>query len=390
MLISPIEYVTEDYEKYKFNIDRKVYRGNLSIASIADLHFCIMNPKIQYDILHDQFIKKIKPIRFDILAVPGDIFNRKYMSDTEAIMYANKFIGDMVLYCRENNTTLVLIEGTKEHDAGQLSLFYHYLSDPEIDIRIVENIKFEYIKGAKILCIPELYGVPEDVYQKYLFYSGEYDLCFMHGTMKGAVYSDNVGQGRLFTIEDFSCCRGPIISGHIHTGGCFNSHFYYTGSPLRWKFGEENEKGFLILLYDLDSRRYYIHLEPIISYKYTTINLDQLISTDPKDMIDYINRVKEEQEIDFIRVELNKDIPSDNLEILKNYYKTNNEVKFKINEKERNNKKLYEHDQQLYQQYNYIFDNNLSEYEKLAKYINDSENSIFISADDIKSLLEDM
>lgn len=69
-------------------------------------------------------------------------------------------------------------------------------------------------------------------------------MCFMHGTIEGAIYRDMVGQSRLFTIDDFINCRGPIISGHVHTGGCFNSYFYYTGSPLRWKYGEEETKGF--------------------------------------------------------------------------------------------------------------------------------------------------
>ena len=57
-----------------------------------------------------------------------------------------------------------------------------------LDLRIVENIRFEYIKGMKILCIPELYGLDEDIYRQFLFFSGLYDMCFMHGTIKGAIY----------------------------------------------------------------------------------------------------------------------------------------------------------------------------------------------------------
>ncbi len=34
----------------------------------------------------------------------------------------------------------------------------------------------------------------------------------MHGTIKGAIYGDNVGNGRLFTIDDFCKCRAKIIN----------------------------------------------------------------------------------------------------------------------------------------------------------------------------------
>ena len=40
---------------------------------------------------------------------------------------------------------IVLIHGTYQHDADQLKLFYHYLEDPTIDMRIVTNIQMEYI-----------------------------------------------------------------------------------------------------------------------------------------------------------------------------------------------------------------------------------------------------
>ena len=100
-----------------------------------------------------------------------------------------------------------------------------------------------------------------------MFNSGWYDMCFMHGTIEGAVYGNNTKEGRLFKINDFRYCLGPIISGHVHTGGCFNQCFYYTGSALRYRHGEENPKGFLLVLYNMDTRKYYVHLEEIVSFR---------------------------------------------------------------------------------------------------------------------------
>lgn len=385
-MITPVYYETQDETNYYNIIERKTNRGVLNIATISDLHFTIMDPKKQYELLRDQFLLKIDNLPLDIVSINGDIFERKYMSNTDSIYYAVKFISDLVLICKRSNISLIIIKGTDEHEAGQLKLFYHYLNDPDIDIRIVETIKFEYIKGSKILCIPELYGVDEDIYQHYLFDSGMYDLCFMHGTIKGLGFG-NMGQRRLFDMNDFSLCKGPIISGHIHNSGCYNKHFYYNGSPIRYKFGEDNPKGFYILLYDMDSSKYYIHLEPIESFNYSTISLDDICNKDPKEIIDFINRVKEERDIDYIRIDFNRNIPIDNLEILKAYYKNNNHVKINTNDIKKIEEQKRIENNDLYDKYDYLF-SKMNEFDILAKFINDDMGHIYIEGKEIKELVE--
>lgn len=379
----PIQF----FDEYRSNFINKT----LTMIHIADIHFgCVIEPKIEYDILKEQMIDTLEPLNFDILSIDGDLFEHKFMSNTDPILYGSLLISDFVNLCKRKNATLILLAGTKEHDAGQLKLFYHYLKDPEIDIRIVESIQFEYVKGLKILCIPELYGLDEDVYRFYLKRSGIYDLCFMHGTITGSVYGNNAGQSRLFCIEDFSHCRGPIISGHVHSGGCFNSYFYYTGTPIRYEYGQENPKGFLIVLYNTDSREHYTYLKEIESFRYDTINLDDLITSDPKDIIAYIDKLHNDG-IDNIRVQFTKEIPSDNLNILKNYYRTNSHIKFKLSEKRNSIDKTKISDSMInaYDKYQYLFDPSLSPYDRLAKYIMDNENDVFITGDQIKKMVEE-
>ena len=377
------------FQPIKFGNERD--SGVLTTIHTADLHFGKLNPKIEYEILCEQMLEPLKNLHFDIFSIDGDIFHRKYMSNTEPVLYATLFIRKVVELCKMKQATLFIIDGTREHDAGQLRLFYHYLEEEDIDIRIVENISFEYVKGHKILCIPELCGIDESIYQKYLFHSGYYDMCFMHGTIKGAIYKDTVNQSRLFTIEDFSNCKGPIISGHVHTGGCFNSYFYYTGSPLRWKFGEEEEKGFLIVLYNTNTREHYTYLQKIKSFRYDTINLDELISSDPKDIIEHIDRLHEEG-IDNIRIEFTKEIPTENLNILKNYYRNKNHIKFKIPTERMKGitDTLNGYDDELYQKYSYLYDNSLDEYEKLARFINANETDVFLTGEQLKNILDDI
>lgn len=372
-----------------FDITRTHNRGVLTEVHLADLHFGAIDAKTQYEIYKDQILKELEKFpSIDIISINGDYWHRKYMSNSDPILYGTLFFADLRSLAIRKNATVILIYGTNEHEAGQLQLFYHYLEDPEFDLRIVETIQFQYVKGARILCIPEMYHIDENIYRRFLFESGEYDQCFMHGTFEGSVYKDNAGQSRLFRMSDFVNCLGPIVSGHVHVGGCFQEHFYYGGSPLRWRFGEEQEKGFLVMLYDMDSRKYYPYLIEVKSFRYDTINVDDLLSQDPKVIIDYINDLKEKEGIDYLRIELSNKLPTEDIDIIRNYYQTNSHIKFKFS---RSKDEVEESvlDQEKIDKFGYIFDKNLSPYDILARYINDKENAILIDADTIKALMEE-
>ena len=364
-------------------------RGTLIQVHLADLHFGAFEPRKQYEILKKQVLDKIYSLPIlDVIVIDGDIFDRKVMSNSDAAMYATLFVNDLVDIARQKHSTLVLLHGTYSHDYEQLKLFYHYMNDTTVDVRIVTTIKFEYINGAKVLCIPELYGVDESVYRSFFFESGWYDEAFVHGTFKGAVYGDNVGAGRLLTPEDFIYCKGVAIAGHVHKSGCFSGFFYYCGCPYRWKFGEEEEKGFIILAHDLDTQIHYVHFEPIISYKYETIYLDTLVSEDPKEIIDYINRLKCEQGIDYIKVRFRVPIPGYNKTIINNYYRNNSHsfVEF-MDLKEIEEMKQNEQIQST--EYSYLIDNSISDFERFVRYVNESEGTEFITVQQLTELLSE-
>lgn len=388
---------TIDEEIYELNISTRQNRGTLTEIHISDIHFGSIDPRTTYNILKEQCLNKIVNIHFDIFSINGDLFDHKFMSNSDVIMYAVMFIDDLVNICRSKNATLMMIHGTAYHDASQLKLFYKYLQDPTIDIRIVEEVRFEYVKGAKILCIPELYNMGSEYYENFLFREGSYDSVFMHGVIKGAIYEAKNQESGIhsekaptFTIDDFRLCRGPILSGHVHTPGCYNTYFYYCGSPIRYHFGEEQEKGFLVVLHNLDTHEHYTHLEPIKSFRYDTVNLDDLLSLDPKNIIDYVFKLQSEG-IDYVRVEF-KNILNEqqqaNLNIIKNYYKTNSRVKIKAeNNKLRQtiqeNKELSD----KFEGYEYILDKSLSEYEILTMYINQQKGFEYLTVEELKNIL---
>lgn len=390
----PFHYTTS---LSNINLEYTTKRGISMQAHISDLHFGKIDPKVEFNILKEQFIDRIKDLPLDCISIDGDFFDRLFMSNTDTTLYANLFFKELYNVCKNNakrgiHTVLILILGTKNHDADQLRLFYPYLEDKEVDLRIVETIQFQYINGCRVLCIPELYNVTDDEYSKVLYESGAYDMVFMHGSIEGAIYDNKMGESKIFSPSDFSCCMGPVVAGHVHTGPAVHGFCYYNGSPIRWNFGEEETKGFQLVLYDMDTRYYYIHKEPIHSFRYDTISIDDIIMTDPQKVISYINDLREKEGIDYIRLKCVSNYDTqDVLNIIKEYYRTDKTVKFKFDKEMSPDEKSF--DQQttaMYDKYSYLFDKSMSTYEIFARFINDNQSDIIVTADDIIDALKEI
>ena len=369
--------------------ENKVYK----IVSIADIHFgCNESPEYMYQQLEAQFLNSILRLDFDIVSICGDLFDSRMMSNNIAITYAIQFINKLVQLCSSKKATLLILAGTLSHDAGQLSLFYHYMNDPAVDVRVVENIQFESIKGLRVLCIPEMYGIPEEEYTRALYYSGRYDLCVLHGTYKGSfkgseIATLNTNHAPVFGINHFENCAGPILMGHYHIPSSYDGYAYYNGSAFRYKFGEEEEKGFLVTLYNPFNRRHYTELIPIKSHTYSTINISHLVTEDPKRIIDWIKHEKETRGIDFIRVQYNN--AGENMNIVRNYFRNSSNIK--LQELDKKEKQMQQIDQEVLEQnkqYSYIIDPEISDYDKFVMYINQNEGFEFITTDELIKILE--
>ena len=135
---------------------------------------------------------------------------------------------------------------------------------------------------------------------------------------------------------------------------------------------------------------HYAYKQRIESFRYETINLDDLISSDAQSIIAYIDKIKKEKGIDYIRIDFTLDMDKDKKVLLDAYYKNNNEVKFKFSftkqEKEIEDRLAEMED---FAQFSYIFDKSLSEYDILARYINEDKGFVFVTADEIKKFVEE-
>lgn len=374
----------------------KVENDIMTEIHIADIHFGNKSTKIEdhFKIMVEQFINPISTIHFDLLSINGDLFDHKVMANSDVVMYAIKFIDLCVQLCRARNATLVLLLGTSEHDADQLKLFYHYLDDPSVDIRIIEHAKFELIKGHRFLYMPEEYSMGKEYYENLLYNSGWYDSCCLHGTFKGTVHGcneENLDSIRaVFSPNNFINCLGPVICGHVHKAQCVGGFVYYSGSAIRYKFGEEEAKGFLICLHNYTTREFYTHFQEIESFRYDTINVDNILNEDPKVVIDYIKSLKDSG-IDNIRVQFGQESPS--LEVIKQYFSNIPYVKIDTEAIKRKKVELASNEDIFEDEYaglEFILDDTLDKKEILCRYANFLKGFTYITADQLIDLLKEV
>jgi DNA repair exonuclease SbcCD nuclease subunit len=361
-------------------------------AHISDLHFGAMDPKRQYDFLKDQFIDKLIQIpRLDLICINGDLFDRKFMTNSDVVMYASMFIADIVDICKNKNATFILLQGTMSHDANQVKIYLHYMYRNDIDARIVTNIRFEMVKGVRILCIPELYGIDESFYDDILFNSDFYDMCIMHGTIKGAVFGDNVGQGKLFTMNDFVNCKGPIISGHIHKPDTFYNHFYYCGSPYRWRFDDDHFKGFILMSYNTFTRMYYLDYQEIFSDNYKTITMDQLVNNDPMETVKYIRNLKATQGIDYIKIKFTKPILASNKMAINNTFRTDSTISLEFFSQEKEiARQAEEKIKEEGERFAFLLDQNLTDEQKFVMWVNYlKQDEKYLTVEELEEILKD-
>ena len=145
----------------------------------------------------------------------------------------------------------------------------------------------------------------------------------------------------------------------------------------------------MITLYDPVGRMHYTKLIEIDSYIYNTINIDHLINEDPKKIIEYIKHEKEVNNIDFIRVQFNN--PNENMNVVRSYFRNIGNVKLQeMNKKERQSEQIDAAVLERYNEYNYILDNEISDYDKFCMYVNQNEGYDFISSAELIELLEDI
>lgn len=260
-------------------------------AFLADIHFGSSNPESLYNELKDNFLRILKGKRIDLVVIGGDTFHSIISMNTVTSRYVLLFMEKLIKLCKKEKIPHIrIIQGTMSHDNNQLNVFKMYENDKDIDFKTVLNLSEEiFPEGFKVLYVPEEYMLAskqKDYYGKYLTKRKYYDMIFGHGSFSECKFTSkhqeseiDMSSAPVFDSKYFvTASRGPIYFGHIHKKLTIRDHIYYPGSFSRFCHGEEDDKGWYLSVYNMNTSKY-VHefivndLAPI--YKTEEIQLDE-------------------------------------------------------------------------------------------------------------------
>jgi DNA repair exonuclease SbcCD nuclease subunit len=324
----------------------------LQIFEISDIHFGEhKDSELLYQELINVFIKKIKENidTLDMIIFAGDFWGTKLSLNSKDAKFGLQIINEVYNICKKKGIVIRIIKGTVSHDYNQLNNF-RYLQKKNNIFRIIEKVceeEFEINNRLfKVLYIPEEYTGDKTYYDKYLNKEKYYDLIFGHATFDFSAFASQKIESEKFiktapilNSKDFSkIVKGAGLFGHIHIKDNKNL-IYYSGSFSRLNFGEEEEKGFYEIRYNLkNSETELIFHENFLAPIFKTIKLSEFFDKSIKfteDNIELkiklIEKLKKKYSSANLRI-IDDTKSSNNLsiKILKEKYNYDEDIKLKI------------------------------------------------------------
>ena len=356
-----------------------------NVAVIADIHFGAIRPDQLYTELKESFLDFIKDKYLDMIVIAGDFFNSIISLNSQSALKAFKFMRELVEICEKNEIKYVrIIEGTLSHDNLQILNFQNYESNKKVDFKVMTTVREESLSnGLNILYLPEEYMEdPISYYKDYICKPSKYyDFIFGHGMFKETSFVKDDSESMISKAPIWdskflsSICRGPIFFGHIHTSQIIRKHIYYTGSFSRWVYGQEEDKGFYIFTYHMETGKYlteFIVNKLARKFDTTKVFLEKALETQTVDEL--IKRLKLFK-VDNLRIQvlveaLQKDY-SLPISIMKEYFTGKPGYKFELIDlrEKAQHQQMEEKINKLSSDYEFLFDDNLPVQTKIHKFI---------------------
>ena len=206
-----------------------MYNNHINIITISDLHFGHDTNKSEYmaNSLNAWFDRYKDTIdKADMIIIPGDVADKLLSPSSKDSLIMYGWLTSLVLYCKNNNIKLRILEGTPSHDRRQVELLDKIISNlniEELDYKYVPELSYEYIDDLDIdiIYIPDVWKpTADEVYADVLkklkeINKDRVDMIVMHGGFK---YQMPGIESNQFHDEDKynELVNYLIISGHIH------------------------------------------------------------------------------------------------------------------------------------------------------------------------------
>lgn len=310
---------------------------------ISDIHIGAFPIEKLYQEFKYQFLEKVKKMKeLDFIIFCGDLFDHKLFLNEKESYYAYKMIQELISICKKD-IKIRFVYGTESHECNQYNIFS---TIKDTDIRIIKTVEEEELfPDCRVLYLPEEYAYDKkEFYKDYFEKEDYYDFIFGHGIIRegmkvAAVKNENSSKTRkkvpVFSTAEFhKICKGRTFFGHYHIHTKMDDVFY-VGSFSRWKFGEEEEKGFYEIFYNTEKE---IHKEIFIKNElaeiYHTINYgyeNQVFQNMDilENKLSHIEKVVESDSIDHIKFQFNLPVEVENPEFIMRYIQ--NRFKFHDN-----------------------------------------------------------
>lgn len=364
---------------------------------IADLHIGAMpRVKLQKE-LETILYPYLETMDLDFVIFCGDYFDHKLYLNEENVKLASEVL-DTVDKLLKPEAKIRMLYGTKSHEEDQYDSF-ETLSRRR-DFKVIRYASEEELfPGMHVLYLPEeILTDSESYYHNFFEKEDAYELVIGHGVIKeGMKTAARALEEKktikrkvpIFKVGQFQkICNGITVFGHYHVHDVLDptphKEIQYVGSFSRWKFGEEEDKGFLYGCFDSDKKpgkqwktRFEVNPEAEV-YKTIGFGFQNTIFQsidDMKEKMDHYEKLTKNGTFDHLKIAFNIPETCENseyyMEYLKERFKNEKSIKVDITngyiEKKRSDaKKEIEED---YEKYAPVFDPNQSLEDQVSYFI---------------------
>lgn len=350
---------------------------------IGDIHFGYYPAEL----LYKEFKLVINNITkdIDVVFIAGDYFDTKLSLSSKHSIYAIKTFCDILDKCEQTNTKLRMIRGTASHDPeNQLVNLSSIAKSSKVDFKLYLTVgEEELFPDFNVLYVPEEYMENKDEYYKE-FFNKKYQCIIGHGMFEETNYVTN----KTLNMKKYpvfnsafieKICDGPIIFGHIHKSQKIRNRIIYTGSFTRSRYGEEEDKGFIISTYETENNS--TDFKFIVNDKATKFDTVSILDTSEifslllNEQIQFIKEMISTYKKDKLRIKINIPKTYDNTKVFIDSVTTvfgnmeNVDIVIMDNTKEETKQKTKEIVDKLMLKYNFIFDKSISYEEKIQQFI---------------------
>lgn len=261
------------------NVVSKIEYKNKLIHT-ADIHFSKENYK---DVINPfmELLDYIKKERPKYVCLTGDYYDKVINTFDPLYVETINYLIEISNYCKY----FIILRGTLSHDYYNLNILRSiskiknniYFFDTKTKIKIEDNY---------FLILPEEYKDNMEDYYKDI-YEEEYDIILGHGMLSDAKLHSGIDNVKLKTFKFYvkkleEITKKVILFGHIHIPQKILTKTYYCGSLGRYRYGEEEDKGFFDYNLDTNENNFIITRS---STKYETIKEEDLITKSEEEII---------------------------------------------------------------------------------------------------------